>query len=146
MDDELHEPFETENSQEPARRSIFDELRRSALEHPDPGQAVLRYAAAELMDLSSSLCGPIKAEFQGVPDLLDSLEDLMPGMEMMLKLSRQADRFWNVALKHEAAQPQEKAKKCDLDTYAPIRGLTAGGSLPTGGGDEAPPSAASRPR
>jgi hypothetical protein len=145
MDDELRELAETANLPRPADPQIFDELRRSAIEHVDPAQAVLRYTAAQLMDLSSSLYRPIKAELDGAPDLLDALEDLTPGLDMMLKLGRQADRFFNVALKHDGDPSSAKAKNRDLDTYASSGVLTADGSAasePDGQGQ----AMASRPR
>jgi hypothetical protein len=132
-----------DGGQDLVRRQVFDDLRRSALEQPDPVQAALRYQAANLMDLSSLLCAPIKAALQGAPDVLVAIADLTPDMDIMLKLSRQADRLLNVSIKQETFQPAAKAKIRRFDTYAPVRGRAAPSPPADAGGL---PAATNRPR
>lgn len=144
MDNDLQEPLGKDGGQDVVRRQVFDDLRRSALEQIDPVVAALHYEAANLMDLSALLCEPIKAALHGAPDVLEAIADLTPDMEIMLKLSRQADRLLNVSLKQEMFPPVAKAKIRHFDTYVPVRGRAS--TSPPAEADSHPPAATNRPR
>ena len=97
---------------------IYDNLRRWAQRQPDPPQAALGYAAAQLLDLSMSFVVPIQTALRAAEAPLETVKELGPEIDMMLKVGRQADRFMNISAKFAAMQAIVAAKKSDSDTYA----------------------------
>lgn len=98
---------------------IYDDLRRWSQESEEPDDVVLRFMAAELLDLSAMLLTPVKQEISRSEAPLDAMEDLYPSREMLLKLTRQADRLLSLSYRRDDGNRQ-KAKKASSDTYAGV--------------------------
>ncbi|QDT73694.1 hypothetical protein [Lacipirellula limnantheis] len=94
---------------EPARASHDDALRRWALALPQPIDASIGWHAATLLEISSLMAEPIKAEILQAENRLETIADLATHTEVMLKTIRQGERL--LKMLPRTSRDQEAAAK-----------------------------------
>ena len=97
------------------RLQRLDDFERSAVELPDPLQSVLRGAQADLQRIGYQLGHSLTAALQTDADpTVTQAKDLVPAIETLLKVSRQADRFANLEQRQiENRQASERPRDDD---------------------------------
>ena len=106
------------------RNQRIEDYLRAALESPNPLAANLGAANSDLMAVQHALQQAIDTALSQTKPTLAELETLLPGIDYLLKIAKQIDRFSQLEIKLKPAEP-------DLASLAALRsqnssGLSAG--------------------
>ncbi|MBC8355318.1 MAG: hypothetical protein H8E66_25355 [Planctomycetes bacterium] len=103
----------------------LDELQLNALESPNPLQGGLRSAAGDLLYIGLQMKRTIVANIGGQMGVSD-FDRVSPSIELLLRVSRQADRLASLDQRFSETQqvtrshlpdPGSKAENLDFDTH-----------------------------
>jgi hypothetical protein len=75
------------------RRATIESLLVQALNEPDPMVANLGATSSDLFEMAFHVKQSISASLAQTPNSLEALPNLLPAMEMYLKLTRQSERI-----------------------------------------------------
>jgi len=86
------------------RLATIEKLLLQSLDEPDPLNAAFGAANADLFEAAFQIKQSISAALAQTPDLLRALPNLLPAMDMFLKLTRQAERIAKI--------PKQRIEPC----------------------------------